>query len=196
MSVAFDDFDRMYRADADPWGFATSPYEQARYAATLAWLRAPRYHRAFEPACSIGVLTDRLAERCDHVVACDVSPRACELARERLAHRSGVDVVEGAVPDWWPDGTFDLVVLSELAYYWDPDGVDELARRVLSSLAWPSEVVAVHWLGTSPDHCQHGATVHDQLEAVFGPPDARNELDPLGSSDPDLMFVIERWTWP
>ena len=36
-------FDDVYRANPDPWAFATSPYEAAKYDATLAALPNARY---------------------------------------------------------------------------------------------------------------------------------------------------------
>ena len=47
-------------------------------------------------------------------------------------------------------------------------------------------VLAVHWLGRSADHRQHGSAVHDQLEFVFGAPQARRERGPDRDRRPDL----------
>ncbi len=196
MSVDFDDFERRYRSSADPWHFEASAYERARYATTIAWLESRHFARGFEPACSIGVLTALLAGHCDELIACDVSATACATARRRVAGAEHVRIVEAGVPAWWPDGTFDLIVLSELGYYWDPDGVEALAQRAASALVPGGTVVAVHWLGRSPDHRQHGSAVHDQLESVFGDPQERRDVDPIGDADPSSTFVIERWRRP
>lgn len=195
MSTAPEAFERRYRAQPDPWQFATSAYEQARYATTVDWLGERRYRRAFEPACSIGVLTELLAARCTQVVACDVSATACAAARRRTGPTGRVEVVEAAVPVWWPEGSFDLIVLSEVGYYLDPAGVATLARRTLDALTGRAVVVGVHWLGHSDDHRQHGADVHDELEEVLGAPAARCTMDPLASGDEAQTFVIERWEW-
>ena len=193
MSVDFDDFERRYRSSDDPWSFDSSAYERARYETTIAWLEGRHFARGFEPACSIGVLTALLARHCDDLIACDVSATACERARTHVSGAEHVSIVEGVVPGWWPDGGFDLIVLSELGYYWDPDGVDALARRAAGSLLPGGTVLAVHWLGRSADHRQHGSAVHDQLELVFGAPQARRDVDPTATGDPTSMFVIERW---
>ena len=66
-------FDRVYEANADPWSFATSPYEYQKYQATMAALPQAHYTNAFEIGCSIGVLTQMLADRCDHLLAVDAS---------------------------------------------------------------------------------------------------------------------------
>ena len=69
-------FDAMYQTAADPWGFEDRWYERRKYAISLAMLPAARYRRAFEPACSVGVLTQMLAGRCDELLACDVAEAA------------------------------------------------------------------------------------------------------------------------
>src|SRR5690349_510198 len=50
-------FDALYTKEKDPWRFASSPYEQAKYAATLQALPVARFTDALEIGCSIGVLT-------------------------------------------------------------------------------------------------------------------------------------------
>src|SRR6202012_892716 len=50
-------FDAMYAAAPDPWGFEERWYEQRKNAISLALLPDRRYRAAFEPGCSIGVLT-------------------------------------------------------------------------------------------------------------------------------------------
>src|ERR1700755_2554342 len=69
-------FDAMYQAAADPWGFEDRWYEQRKYAISLAQLPAARYRSAFEPGCSVGVLSRLLASRCDTLLSCDVAAAA------------------------------------------------------------------------------------------------------------------------
>ena len=58
-------FRDMYAASPDPYGLAERWYEARKYALSLALLPRERYGAAFEPGCSIGVLTALLAPRCD-----------------------------------------------------------------------------------------------------------------------------------
>jgi hypothetical protein len=58
-----DSFEALYHGNPDPWNFVGSAYERARYAATLAALPKSSYTSAFEPGCSIGELTARLAKQ-------------------------------------------------------------------------------------------------------------------------------------
>ena len=78
-------FDRMYAASADPWQLQERWYEKRKFAITLALLPHPRYRHAFEPGCSVGVLTEQLAGRCDHVTATDVVPAALDATHRRLS---------------------------------------------------------------------------------------------------------------
>ena len=84
-------FEEMYRDSDDPWEFGTSPYEQRKYAVTVASLPRIRYRSAYEPGCSIGVLTELLATRCDRLLSSDIIPSA--LQRPKLdsegSHTSG-----------------------------------------------------------------------------------------------------------
>ena len=113
-------FRDLYAACADPWGLAGRWYEARKYAVSTALLPRQRYGRAFEPGCSIGVLTAMLAPRCDALLACDAVPDAVSSARARTAGLPGVRVEQRAVPGQWPPGSFDLIVLSELLYYFEP----------------------------------------------------------------------------
>jgi hypothetical protein len=110
-------FDAVYSADPDPWNFADSPYEQAKYALTLNAMPKPRYRSALEVGCSIGVLTRSLASRCDVVVAIDAARAPLVEARRRCADLPGVRFEQMFVPEQWPDGLFELILLSEVVYY-------------------------------------------------------------------------------
>ena len=63
----------MYARVAGSVGTADRWYERRKYAITMAMLPLPRYRHAYEPGCSVGVLTELLAARCDHVTATDVA---------------------------------------------------------------------------------------------------------------------------
>jgi len=60
-------FETMYAEREDPWEFASSQYERDRYATIVRALNNRRYQYAFEPGCSIGILTAQLARFCDRV---------------------------------------------------------------------------------------------------------------------------------
>jgi len=139
-------FDGLHAADPDPWDAATSGYEREKFAATLAALPRRRFARALDVGCSAGVLTKRLAERCAAVTAVDVSAVALSAARRRCAGRP-VSFACGEVPDFWPRGRFDLVLLSEVLYFLEPEEVRRVARRTARSLGPSGTAVTVNWRG-------------------------------------------------
>jgi len=163
-------FADMYAGAEDPWGFRSRWYEQRKRDVTLAALTRPRYRRAFEPGCSIGVLTAALADRCDEVVAADVDERAVTTARGSLAMLGNVRVERLSLPQEWPDGMFDLVVISEVAYYLGPAELDQLLDCAVGSLAPRGTLLACHWRHPVPDYPATGDEVHHRLLA-------RPELD-------------------
>ncbi len=148
-------FDRMYSASSDPWGFTTRWYEQRKYALSLASLPRRRYRRVFEPGCSIGVLTALLAERADHVDACDIVPAALERTRERMracAAQDRVNVIRWDLRDPWPDHRYDLVVVSEVLYYLEADEAEAFMRRVSEHLDEDGHVLVCHWRPVVPEY--------------------------------------------
>lgn len=152
----------------DPWGFRTDPYEQRRYAWTLAALGKDRYRRAFEPACALGELTRQLARRCDEVVALDPSASALREAAVHTADQPQVHLRQGAIPEDWPDGDFDLIVLSEVGYYFEVPDLRDMVALARGSLVSDGELVAVHWRGHSDDHLLAADEVHDTIAAALG----------------------------
>jgi SAM-dependent methyltransferase len=163
LTLDADYFRDCYAAAADPWGLAERWYEARKYALAVAMLPREHYGAVFEPGCSIGVLTAALAPRCDTLLACDVVPHAVDAARARTAGRPGVRVERRAVPDEWPPGSFDLIVLSELLYYFDDAGLGQVLGASIGSLRPGGQVLAVHWRHPAPDHPRSGDEVHDDL---------------------------------
>ncbi|TXM88267.1 methyltransferase domain-containing protein [Methylobacterium sp. WL30] len=148
-SLTPDYFAGLYGADPDPdpWGFTTSAYEAAKYAATLEALPRERYASGLEIGCSIGVLTHRLAPRCAALLGIDVVETALAAARARNAAMPWVRFEACAIPDTWPAGRFDLIVLSEVAYFFSRADVARIAARIGSSILPGGHIVLVHWLG-------------------------------------------------
>ena len=110
---------------------------RARRSTSARWPRSATAAtaRAFEAGCSIGVFTALLADRCDELLAVDIAQTAVEAARGRLAARTHVHVERRTLPQQWPAGPFDLVVCSEILYYWDRPTLE--AALPPSSTRWP-----------------------------------------------------------
>ena len=148
MTPDFDEkyFDTLYTANPDPWGYTSSPYEARKYAATIGVLPNATYRHALELGCSIGVLTARLAKICNGLTAVDTSQRALADARRRCPDPH-VTFVHAHVPEGdWGTG-FDLLVLSEILYYLQPEAIQRLAKRLVHQADRGAHVVLVHWTG-------------------------------------------------
>ncbi len=159
-SLQPDYFDRVYAARPDPWDFETSAYEAAKYDETLAALPQQRYRRGLEIGCSIGVLTERLARRCEHLLAVDVSAAALETARRRCERLPQVAFARLQVPDEFPEGRFDLVLLSEVGYYWSRADLERAQDAIVSSLEPGGTLLLVHWTAPVHDYPLTGDDVH------------------------------------
>ena len=154
-------FDEVYRANDDPWQFASSAYERDKYAATLAALPWPHYERVFEIGGSIGVLTAQLAPRCGHLLSVDVSEAALTQARQRCAEFPQVEIKKMQVPNEFPAGQFDLILVSEVGYYLSPADLARAADQMLAALPTGGQLLLVHWTPIVPDYPQTGDEVHE-----------------------------------
>ena len=161
-SAAF--FEQKYQRQDDPWDFTGSEYEQSRYNAIVAALAGRRYRSAFEPGCSVGALTEKLITLCDHVEAIDFAASAVATARRRL---SQPEITFGvmSLPERLPLLGFDLVVLSEIGYYFTPEQWTEITNSIVATAEVGTTILASHWLGVSPDHRMSGDDVHKVLRS-------------------------------
>jgi cyclopropane fatty-acyl-phospholipid synthase-like methyltransferase len=165
--VSAESFERRYCAAEDPWSYRSSHYERGKYRCTLNSLKRKSYARIFEPGCSIGELTAGLAQRCERLLATDISPSAVRQARRRCQIFPHVQIECEDLRETQPRFAFDLIVLSEIGYYFDRDMLLRVSRRLSDCLMPGGELIAVHWLGTSPDHLLHADNVHALLLGVL-----------------------------
>jgi hypothetical protein len=164
-------FDDKYAEAKDPWQLEERWYERRKYAITLAMLPHPRYRHAFEPGCSIGVLTEHLTGRCDHVTATDVAAAALDAADRRLVEagsRERVNLLRNSLDEPWPAMHFDLVVLSELGYYLEATELRTVLDREVARLARGTIVIAAHWRHRVDDYPITGDRANDVIGATPG----------------------------
>jgi 2-polyprenyl-3-methyl-5-hydroxy-6-metoxy-1,4-benzoquinol methylase len=182
-------FERMYRADSDPWRFAENPYELRRYAALVSAVDHQRYRRVLEPGCSVGVLTEQLASFCDEVDAFDIASSAVATARLRCRELTNVRISSARLDEDQIVGSYDLIVFSEIGYYFQPDRLGSIAGALATHLMAGGVIVAAHWLGHSKDHLISGDAVHDVLRATF----LEHALK-LDRTELYPEFRLDRWT--
>ena len=146
-SVPTEHFDNLYRQNADPWNYVANNYEQDRFSATVAALPKPHYRRGLEIGCSIGVLTEKLAAYCDQMLGIDCSSLALEQAHRRLERLPNAEAALMRAPDEMPDGSFDLIVLSEVLYFFSEKDLRTVQAFVASRLDNDGTCILVNFLG-------------------------------------------------
>lgn len=151
-TVDLEHFERLYREKPDPWRFASSSYERAKYGATVRALPRARYASGLDVGCSIGVLTAALADRCDALLGIEPVEAALAQARTHLADRPTVGFARLFVPREWPEGRFDLIVISEVLDYLGEGDLAALATRLRGALEPGGDLVLVHWVGKKKGH--------------------------------------------
>jgi predicted TPR repeat methyltransferase len=156
-------FEDLYVRDDDPWSFETSEYEGEKYAHMVRTLAGRRFDRALEVGCSIGVFTEHLTAVADEVLAIDVSSRAVDRARTRLAGRAGVEFAVAAFPEEPAATEWNLVVCSDVLNYLDIDSLAHATARLRAILERGGTVLAVHWREESTRFPFNGDEVHDHL---------------------------------
>ncbi|MFM0304919.1 class I SAM-dependent methyltransferase [Paraburkholderia sediminicola] len=181
-------FNELYKSSDDPWNLREGWYERRKRSLTLALLPRPRYRNAFEPGCANGELTAELATRCDALLAADLHETAVRLARERVVAMPQVRVEQRTVPSEWPTeaGPFDLIVISEFAYYLDAADLETLASRIAASLTPDGTLLACHWCRPFAEALESAGTAH----ALF---DARCGLSRLAHHD-EADLLIDVWS--
>lgn len=162
-SLSADYFDKLYARDPDPWRFRSSDYERDKYAATVAALEGRHFRRGVEVGCSIGELTARLAPSCDALLGVDIAEAALAAARDRNRDTPNVSFERLTMPGERPDGVFDLIVMSEVLYYFDGADLAQMAQWAQTALTPGGVLLLVHWLGETPDYPQTG----DQAVEAF-----------------------------
>jgi SAM-dependent methyltransferase len=179
-------FSGLYSESDDPWLLRDRWYERRKRALTLAALPDERYRRAYEPGCANGELTLALASRCDVLLAADLNRDAVDLAQKRVNHLRNVTVERRAMPESWPDGTFDLIVISEVAYYLNEQQLADLADRVKASLSGRGTLLACHWRKPIAGWPYAGDYVHKRLADLM--------QWPRMSHYEDEDFLLDVWS--
>jgi SAM-dependent methyltransferase len=154
-------FDDLYARSCDPWQFATSDYERQKYEQTACAIGSG-HGEALEIGCSIGIFTQCLASRCRQLLAIDIAERALDAARENCRGYDNVRFRLMHVPDELPASRFDLIVLSEVGYYWSAPDLDRFIDWLGRGLSPTGLLVLVHWTGET-DYPMTADEVHERV---------------------------------
>ncbi|WP_158515176.1 class I SAM-dependent methyltransferase [Bordetella sp. H567] len=167
------DFESLYQQSPDPWQVRTSWYEQRKRALLVACLPHARYGRVLELGCGNGETTRLLAPRCDTLIAVDESPTAIRLCEQALKQDglTNVHAYVARLPDEWPlrEGeTCDLVVVSELAYYFAEPHLSRLLERCRAALAPRGEWVMCDYTKDLDGRPQPTPALHTRVDGLTG----------------------------
>ncbi len=156
--------ERFYESGPDPYGFE-SPEEQAKYLETLSLLDDVRYARALEVGAGEGLFTEMLLPYCDALVAVEVSEVALSRAEARIGDVPGLSLERRTFPLDLPEGTFDLIVVSDVAYFWTPEVLDRGLALIAERLRPGGRLLLLHYRGLFGAPVT-GDYVHDRALAV------------------------------
>jgi peptidoglycan/xylan/chitin deacetylase (PgdA/CDA1 family) len=140
----------------DPWDYG-SPYEQEKYARTLALLPDEPVGAALEIGCAEGVFTRMLAPRVGGLTAVDISERALERARSRCADAPNVRFARFDLEADAPPRGLDLILCCELLYYLPSrQRLAEVAAGLADALAEGGRLIQAHAFVLSDDRTRTG----------------------------------------
>ncbi|USQ15414.1 methyltransferase domain-containing protein (plasmid) [Legionella lytica] len=160
MNINAEFFEMMYQNNPDPWRFASNAYELNRYEKICDIVRNQRPHYIFEAGCSIGILTEKLAQIAQFVEAIDISHTAATIAQKRCHALANVKIQCDSLSNYVANPNTDLFILSEIGYYFYPEEWENIIKKILISKTSSFHLLASHWLGTSSDHILSADEVH------------------------------------
>jgi len=143
MSVKPNTLDQLYAASDDPWHFRTSQYELEKFKHTLAAMPDTFYRCILEIGCGNGELARHLATRCQFYMGIEAVNKAIRAAR--VAVPSGM-FYECYLPGNLPHIDPELIVLSEVLYFFDAAGISWLAEQCINQWSHAS-VLCVNFQG-------------------------------------------------
>ncbi len=179
-------FEVLYHQSNDPWGYDQHWYEARKRQVCLAVLTQQHYPSVLEIGCSNGHLSIHLAKRCNQLLCVDVSAHAVQLAAQRLQNLNHVSIQQHKIPENFPEQKFDLIVISEVAYYLSSVELQQLIGQLKHSLTPQGEILCCHWRHEIRDFELDALQVHHHLKQSL--PFSHY----LSLNDPD--FMIDIWT--
>jgi protein-L-isoaspartate O-methyltransferase len=154
---------KFYKKSADPYHFDNNPYEAEKYAHTMRLLNGRIYEKALEIGGAEGIFTQMLAPICTSLLAVEVAEAAVERANERLRDNTNVTFIQATLPHQMPNGQFDLIIASDVLYYFPKDVVLDLLTRFEEGLKPDGILFTLHYLGNF-DQAMVGRELHDLMK--------------------------------
>jgi len=149
-------FENLYRRKEDPWDYTQSPFEREKYAKTLNAIPLD-VESILEVGSSEGAFTELLLQKGKRVVGIDISETALKRAQDRLQKYAGQFELRkfNIVKDDGLEGTFDLILASEILYYLgDKKTLLALEEKFFAALKEKGYLLLVHFYPS-------GKIIHD-----------------------------------
>jgi len=151
-------FENLYRRKQDPWNYEHSDFEREKYLKTLQAI-PKEVETIWEIGCAEGAFTQLLLEGGKKVRGVDISLTALSRAKGRLkdfgdrVQLQRLDIVREDI-----EGTFDLILASEILYYLGgKDVLQLLEKKFLRHLRPSGYLLLCHFYPS-------GKIIHDFYE--------------------------------
>jgi SAM-dependent methyltransferase len=157
-------FEKKFRENIDPWDYTNSRFEHFKRSVLLRACGHEKHGRVLELGCAIGETTRFLAPLCLRLLALDGSATAISEARRRV-RSTNVCFLQATLPGQMPRGPFDLIVVSEIAYYLSAHDQAALGERLAAATAHRGRIVLLHHRQHFQDAAQSPALAHARLRS-------------------------------
>jgi protein-L-isoaspartate O-methyltransferase len=137
---------KFYEQQEDPHNLQ-SPYETEKYAHCLRLLGGKTYRNALEVGAAEGIFTKLLAPHCASVLAIELVDIAVERAKLRLKNVTNVSFIQASLPGEMPDGSFDLIVASDILLLFPKDVLKIVIARFEEALEPDGILFCLNYLG-------------------------------------------------
>ena len=154
-------FDETFSKSSDPWRYTSSFYETSKFRTTIRCLPKVQFKNAFEIGCAIGVLTQKLANKCDRLLSIDYSEVGLEEARKRCADLPQVRFEQMQIPQQFPTEKFDLILFSEVGHYLTMPDLLTTKQKIIDQLLPGGYLLMVHFRPQAESFILNGDIVHD-----------------------------------
>jgi LmbE family N-acetylglucosaminyl deacetylase len=155
-------FNAIHANGQEPWD-PESWYERRKRTLLLSALPRERFQSVLELGCSTGALTTELAHRAVYLVGVDASSEAVATATVRTSKAINTTIMTATLPHQWPEGCFDLFVLSETGYYLSAADLSDAVEHMAASALPNAVLAACHWRHTIAGWPLGGDDVHRLL---------------------------------
>ena len=141
--------------------FYEAAFTAERAIVCVASLPRPRYRSALDVACATGMMSARLARRCDRVLGIDISEKELASARTRCKDLPNVEFARMTFPAERPDATFDALLFADVGYFWTQEDLRTVAGALIELLEPGGHLLVSHGTGDYPKFPITGDGVQD-----------------------------------